>query len=78
MEKEWQDWKIYMRSVRGDIPTHGKNKNLLQTFFSQFDTKVVIFFALIDWYGSSEALYMFVTAIFDCFPLVKKKKAFYF
>lgn len=73
MEKEWQDWKIYMRSVRGDIPTHGKNKNLLQTFFSQFDTKVVIVFALIDWYGSSEALYMFVTAIFDCFPLVKKK-----
>lgn len=62
-----------MRSVRGDIPTHGKNKNLLQTFFSQFDTKVVIVFALIDWYGSSEALYMFVTAIFDCFPLVKKK-----
>ena len=54
------------------FPTRGKNKNLLQTFFSQFDTKIIHVFALIDWYGSSKALYMFVTAIFDCFPLVKK------
>ena len=54
------------------FPTRGKNKNLLQTFFSQFDTKIIHVFASIDWYGSSKALYMFVTAIFDCFPLVKK------
>lgn len=73
MEKEWQDWKIYMRGVRGDISNTWEKQKPLANVFQPIWHQNYTHFALIDWYGSSKALYMFVTAIFDCFPLVKKK-----